>query len=169
MRHSNHLWPGALAGAVAGIVMAAAMMGYVLVRQQSVWTNPNLIAVMWMGPKAATGGFGIATIVGFATHMAASVLMGVMGIPFIPALPRGAHRSGGVRVCSRLIPRGDCICDDVGNPLFVERTPVVPMTMPTSCSASSMDGRSSRLSDGQTGDRRIAGQLPESSVGDREP
>ncbi len=47
-------------GAVAGIVMAAAMMGYMLVRQQSVWTNPNPIAVMWMGPKAATGGFGIA-------------------------------------------------------------------------------------------------------------
>ncbi len=129
MSHSNHLWPGALAGAVAGIVMAAAMMGYMLVRQQSVWTNPNLIAVMWMGPKAATGGFGIAAIVGFATHMAASVLMGVMGILFIAALPRGRTVLAALAYALASYPVAIAFVMTWANPLFVERTQVVPMTM----------------------------------------
>ncbi|MBA3884099.1 MAG: hypothetical protein H0X67_00020 [Acidobacteria bacterium] len=129
MNHSNHLWPGALAGAVAGIVMAAAMMGYMLVRQQSVWTNPNLIAVMWMGPKAASGGFGIATIVGFATHMAASVLMGMMGILFIADLPRGRTVLAALAYVLASYPVAIAFVMTWANPLFVERTQVVPMTM----------------------------------------
>lgn len=129
MNHSNHLWPGALAGAVAGIVMAASMMGYMLVRQQSVWTNPNLIAVMWMGPEAATAGFGIATIVGFATHMAASVLMGVMGILFIAALPRGRTVLAALAYALASYPVAIAFVMTWANPLFVERTQVVPMTM----------------------------------------
>jgi hypothetical protein len=129
MNHSNHLWPGALAGAVAGIVIAAAMMGYMLVRQQSVWTNPNLIAVMWMGPKAASGGFGIATIVGFATHMAASVLMGMMGILFIADLPRGRTVLTALAYALASYPVAIAFVMTWANPLFVERTQVVPMTM----------------------------------------
>lgn len=127
MSNSNYLWPGALAGAVAGIVMAASMMGYMLVRQQSVWTNPNLIAVMWMGPEAATG-FGIATIVGFATHMAASALMGVMGILFIAALPRGRTVLAALAYALASYPVAIAFVMTWANPLFVERTQVVPMT-----------------------------------------
>ncbi|MCA1673051.1 MAG: hypothetical protein LC799_12935 [Actinobacteria bacterium] len=109
--------------------MAAAMMGYMLVRQQSVWTNPNLIAVMWMGPEAANGGFGIATIIGFATHMAASVLMGVMGIPFIAALPRGRTVLAAFAYALASYPVAIAFVMTWANPLFVERTQVVPMTM----------------------------------------
>lgn len=129
MSHSNHLSPGALAGAVAGMVMASAMMGYMLVRQQSVWTNPNLIAVMWMGPEAAHGGFGIATIIGFATHMAASMLMGVIGVLFIADLPRGRTMLAAFAYALASYPVAIAFVMTWANPLFVERTQVVPMTM----------------------------------------
>lgn len=129
MSQSNHLWPGALAGAVAGLVMATAMMGYMLVHQQSVWTNPNLIAVMWMGPEAASGGFGSVTIVGFATHMAASVLMGVVGVPFIAALPRGRTMLAAFAYALASYPVAIAFVMTWANPVFVERTQVVPMTM----------------------------------------
>lgn len=129
MSHSNHLWPGALAGAVAGIVMAAAMMGYMFVRQQSVWTNPNLIAVMWMGPEAANGSFGIATIIGFATHMATSMLMGVIGLLFIAALPRGRTLLAAFAYALASYPVAIAFVMTWANPLFVERTQVVPMTV----------------------------------------
>lgn len=125
----KHLWPGALAGAVAGIVMAAAMIGYMLVRQQSVWTNPNLIAVLWMGPEAADGGFGMATLVGFATHMAASLLMGMIGIPFVAALPRGRTMLAAFAYAPASYPVAIAFVMTWANPLFVERTSVVPMTI----------------------------------------
>ncbi len=57
------------AGVIAGFVMALAMMGYQYARGRSVWTNPNLIAAMWLGNDVADGRLTGATAVGFATHM----------------------------------------------------------------------------------------------------
>ncbi len=125
----NHLWPGVLAGAVAGLVMAVAMMGYMLVRQQSVWTNPNLIAVMWMGPGAADGEFGVATMVGLATHMATSMLMGLIGLAFIAALPRGRTMLAAFAYAVASYPVAIAFVMTWANPLFVERAHVVPMTI----------------------------------------
>jgi hypothetical protein len=43
-------WAGLIAGGVAGVVMAGFMMLYMAAQRGSIWTNPNLIAVMWLGP-----------------------------------------------------------------------------------------------------------------------
>ncbi|WP_412063494.1 hypothetical protein [Rubrivirga sp. IMCC45206] len=42
---------------------------------RSVWTNPNLIAVMWTGAPPSDG-FAVATVAGFVTHQLTSTLMG---------------------------------------------------------------------------------------------
>lgn len=80
---------GVLAGVSAGVVMAGVMMLYIAATGRSVWTNPNLIAVMWLGERVADGRFGIATVVGFATHMATSALMGFVAVPFVRDLGAG--------------------------------------------------------------------------------
>jgi hypothetical protein len=72
------------------------MAGFMIltwVREGSVWTNPNLIAVMWLGPGVADGRFGSPTLIGFATHMTTSVLMGLVGVLFIGLLHAGERFS----------------------------------------------------------------------------
>lgn len=76
-----------LAGSVAGVVMALFVMTYMAAIGRSVWTNPNLIAVMWLGEEAAESTFSSATVVGFVTHMITSAEMGLIAIPFIRDLP----------------------------------------------------------------------------------
>ena len=73
---------GVVAGAVAGLVMAAFVMVWMVAVGRSVWTNPNLIAAMWTG-DGAEGGFSGATALGFATHMATSALMGGIAVPLV--------------------------------------------------------------------------------------
>ena len=80
---------GAFAGIVAGAVMAIAMMAYMYLTGRSVWTNPDLIAAMWMGNAVANGSFSTATLVGFLTHEATSALMGIIAVPFIRNLSFG--------------------------------------------------------------------------------
>ena len=80
---------GAWAGVVAGMVMAVAMMGWMLVTGRSPWTTPNMISAMWVGEHAALlDSFGGHTILGLATHGATSVLMGLVAVPFIRDLGR---------------------------------------------------------------------------------
>lgn len=79
--------PGVLAGLVAGAVMAAVMMLFALSSGHSVWTNPDLIAALWRGPAAANGKFSNGTMLGLATHMATSAVMGIVALPFIARLP----------------------------------------------------------------------------------
>lgn len=125
----KHLWLGVLAGAAAGFVMAVAMMGYMLTNQQSVWTNPNLIAAMWMGPGAADGAFNVATMVGFATHLATNMLMGLIGTAFIAALPRSRTMLAALAYALASYPVAIAFVMSWAHPLFVERTQVVPMTI----------------------------------------
>ena len=47
----NRFAAGALAGIIAGMTMAMAMMAYMYLTGRSVWTNPDLIAAMWMGKR----------------------------------------------------------------------------------------------------------------------
>lgn len=120
---------GAVAGALAGMVMAVFMMVYMAASGQSVWTNPNLIAVMWMGRAVAGGGFGWPTIVGFATHMAASVAMGVVGLAFIAALPPRRTLLAAFAYALASYPLVVSVVMTWANPLFVQRTMILPMTM----------------------------------------
>lgn len=70
---------GVVAGTAAGAVMAGFMMAWMAASGKSIWTNPNLIVVMWTD-RDALGGFSLATVVGFATHMAMSAVMGVVAV-----------------------------------------------------------------------------------------
>ncbi len=79
----NRFAAGAAAGFIPGLIMAMAMMAYMYLTGRSVWTNPNLIAAMWLGNDVANGSFSTATLIGFLTHEATSALMGVIAVPFI--------------------------------------------------------------------------------------
>jgi hypothetical protein len=63
--------------------MSMVMMAIMWWAGRSLWTMPNLIAVMWMGPGSAGGALTGATLVGFLTHMSASILMGIISVPFL--------------------------------------------------------------------------------------
>ncbi len=52
---------GAVAGVIAGTVMSMAMMTIALLRGESVWALPNLIAALWFGPGVAVGSFDFPT------------------------------------------------------------------------------------------------------------
>jgi hypothetical protein len=105
------------------------MMMYMAVHGESVWTNPNLIAVMWVGPSAVRGGFGWPTIIGFATHMATSLVMGVVGVVFIASLPPRRTLLAALAYALASYPVVVGFVMTWANPLFVERTTIVPMTI----------------------------------------
>ncbi len=108
--------------------MALAMMAYQYARGNSIWTNPDLIATLWMGPEVATGQLSVATIVGFATHMVTSVLMGWVAVPFIRDLsPRRAVLAG-VSYALASYPLVFAAVLSWANPLMVKRSELVPMT-----------------------------------------
>lgn len=83
----DEIVPALVAAIVAGLVMAMAMMAYAMLRGESPWTNPDLIAAMCMRERVANGRLGIPTLTGFATHMMTSALMGIVAVPFIYGLP----------------------------------------------------------------------------------
>jgi hypothetical protein len=118
-----------VAGALAGLVMAMLMMAYMGLIGQSIWTNPNLIAVMWLGEGVATGAFGVPTLVGFATHMAASMLMGIIAIPFVAELPGRRTMLAAVSYALASYPVAIASVMSWANPLFVARSDVVAMTI----------------------------------------
>lgn len=119
---------GVLGGAAAGLVMGLALMGYHALRGESVWTNPNLIAVMWLGREAAGGQLSAATLVGFLTHMVTSVLMGWIAVPFIRDLPPWRTLLLAVAYSLASYPVVFAVVLTWANPLMVARTHLVPMT-----------------------------------------
>lgn len=123
------VWPATIARAVAGLVMAMLIMAYMALVGQSIWTTPNLIAVMWLGESAATGAFGVNTMIGFATHMATSMLMGEIAIPFVAGLPAGRTILAALSYALASYPVAIAAVMSWANPLFVDRTDVVPMTV----------------------------------------
>ncbi|MBA3297657.1 MAG: hypothetical protein H0U19_12060 [Acidobacteria bacterium] len=125
----TRVWRAAIAGIVAGIVMAAFMMLYMAVWGDSVWTNPNLIAVMWLGSQVADGQFGWATLIGFTTHMGASALMGMIGLVLILDLPPRRVMTASVTYALASYPVAIAFIMAWANPLFVARTQVLPMTV----------------------------------------
>jgi hypothetical protein len=118
---------GVIAGTVAGLVMAMGMMAYSLVTQGSPWINPNLIAVMWLGLEAAGGELTAATMLGFATHMATSALMGLVAIPWIYRLPAWRTMLAAFAYALGSYPLVFAVIMTWLNPLMVERAGLVPM------------------------------------------
>ncbi len=119
---------GVIAGTVAGLVMAMGMMAYSVVTNGSPWINPNLIAVMWLGPDVAGGELAAATMLGFATHMATSALMGLVAIPWIYRLPPWRTMLAAFAYALGSYPLAFAVFMTWLNPLMVERAGLVPMT-----------------------------------------
>lgn len=129
MLSGRQVGAGAISGAIAGLVMALAMMGYMHWSGRSIWTNPNLIAVMWLGEEAAIGGFSAATLIGFSTHMATSVIMGIVALPFMYALPPWRTMLAAFAYAVASYPVVFAGFLTWLNPLMVERYELVPMTV----------------------------------------
>lgn len=77
---------GLTAGFAAGLVRSVALMSYLAVENESIWTYFNLMGAIWQGPEVAHGQFVTATVAGMAIHLIASMLLGVAAIPFIDGL-----------------------------------------------------------------------------------
>ncbi len=119
---------GVVAGSLAGLVMAMAMMVYKYSQGKSIWTNPDLIAAMWMGNTAADGELTMATLVGFLTHMATSALMGIIALPFIYGLPAWRTMLAAFAYAVASYPVVFSVFLTWLNPLMIERTELIPMT-----------------------------------------
>ena len=124
----SRTWAGVAAGCAAGTVMAMGMMAWMALMGRSVWTNPNLIAVMWTGaaPAAAFSG---ATVLGFATHQATSSLMGWVAVPFLRDLPPGRTILAAIAYAVASYPLVFALVLTWANPRMVEQTTLVPMTI----------------------------------------
>ncbi len=119
---------GVAAGAVAGFVMSAFMMLLATFRSRSVWTMPNLIAAMWMGPEVSDGRLTAATLVGFTTHMATSALMGLVALPFIAGLPRRRTMLASLSYAVASYPVVFAVVLSWTNPVMVARAGLASMT-----------------------------------------
>jgi len=125
----NRFAAGAVSGIIAGLIMAIAMMAYMYLAGRSVWTNPNLIAAMWMGNGAAAdNSLSIATLIGFLTHEATSALMGIVAVPFIKNLPKGQTILVSIAYALASYPFVFAFVLTWANLLMVERTELIPMT-----------------------------------------
>lgn len=124
----NKAAAGIISGSIAGLVMALAMMAYMYLTGRSVWTNPDLIAAMWMGNGAADGRLSPAALIGFATHMATSALMGLIAVPFIENLSFGRTILASFTYALASFPFVFAFILTWANPLMVERAELVPMT-----------------------------------------
>lgn len=120
---------GAISGLVAGFAMAVGMMMYMTVQGRSIWANPDLIAAMWMGPEVANGELSLATLVGFATHMVTSAIMGIIAIPFIDGLPFWRMLLNAFAYALASYPFIFAFILTWANPLMIERVELVPMAV----------------------------------------
>jgi hypothetical protein len=123
-----HYGAAAVAGVIAGTVMSMAMMLVAILRGQSVWMLPNMIAAMWLGPDVATGALGLPTMVGFLTHMATSALMGVVAVPFVAGLPRWRVLLVSLAYALASYPLVFSLVLSWTNPLMYERASMMQMT-----------------------------------------
>lgn len=121
-------WAGVVAGFAAGAMMAMGMMVWMAATGRSVWTDPNLIAVMWTG-AAPGAGFSGATVLGFATHQATSALMGWVAVPFVRDLPPGRTVLVAIAYAVASYPLVFALVLTWANPLMVEQTTLVTMTI----------------------------------------
>jgi hypothetical protein len=120
---------GIVAGTLAGLAMTLAVMLYHWLQGKSVWTNPNLIAAMWMGEGVANGRLSPATPVGFATHMATSAVMGWIAVPFIHDLPPWRTVLAAFSYSLASVPAVGAAVISWANPLLIQRSELVPVTV----------------------------------------
>ncbi|MDX1532150.1 MAG: hypothetical protein R3362_11540 [Rhodothermales bacterium] len=120
---------GAVAGAVAGLLMAVTLMVFTAAAGQGPWTIPNLIAATWLGPDAADGVFGAASVVGFATHLGASAALGVAALPFIYGLPPMRTVLVALVYALATFPVVFAFVLTWANPLLIARSHLVSMTL----------------------------------------
>ena len=118
---------GVVAGVAAGVAMSAGMMLYTLASAGSMWINPNLVAVMWLGADVAGGDFKTATMLGLATHVATSALMGAVAVPWIYRLPSWRTMLAAFAYALGSFPLVFAAVMTWLNPLMVERAGLVPM------------------------------------------
>ena len=128
MRPEARYGAAAVAGLIAGTIMSMAMMLVALLRGQSVWTMPNLIAAMWFGPSVATGPFGLPTLAGFLTHEATSALMGMIAVPFIGGLQGGRVLLVSLAYALASYPLVFSLVMTWANPAMYRRAPMFQMT-----------------------------------------
>ena len=119
----------AIAGTIAGAIMAMAMMVYMYLIGESVWTNPNLISAMWLGNQAANGSLSTATFVGFFIHEATSAVMGIIAVPFIKNLPIWRMLIVSIAYALASYPLVFAFVLTWANPIMVERSELIPMTV----------------------------------------
>lgn len=79
----KNVWPlrlaaGLQAGVLAGLIMAGWLMLDGTRRDQTVWTNANLLSTVLVGRQGLRGSFGMQTIAGFALHMMIAGLHGML-------------------------------------------------------------------------------------------
>ncbi|MFU8803508.1 MAG: hypothetical protein ACNA8W_06845 [Bradymonadaceae bacterium] len=129
MRTKSTYLAGIIAGLIAGAIMSVAMMAYMASVGMSVWTNPNLVAVMWLGAEVAGPGFSGATILGFITHMAMSALMGLIAVPFILALSPWRTVAISIFYATASYPIVFTLVITWANPMMFETSDTVPMTL----------------------------------------
>lgn len=118
---------GALAGLIAGMVMSAAMMLVALLRDESMWTLPNLIGAMWF-EGAMSEGLGPQAMAGMLTHAATSALMGFVAVPFVAGSARGRVLIVSLAYALAAYPLAFSLVLSWANPLMFERAPMVQMT-----------------------------------------
>ncbi len=119
---------GAGAGLMAGTVMAMAMMMLALFRNQSIWTMPNLIAAIWLGPDVATGQLGFPTFAGFLTHEVTSTLMGVIALAWVAGLEGRRLLLASLAYALASYPLVFSAVISWANPVMYERTSMIVMT-----------------------------------------
>lgn len=118
---------GAVAGIIAGTLMAMAMMLVAMLRGESVWRLPNLIAAMWVGPETVTGSLGLPTLVGFLTHEATSALMGIIAVPFVTGLPARRVLLVSLAYALASYPLVFALVISWANPLMYQSVPMLQM------------------------------------------
>lgn len=128
--HSHRLYgAGAGAGLVAGTVMAMTMMMLAIFRHQSIWTMPDLIAAMWLGPDVATGQLGFPTLVGFLTHEVTSTLMGVIAIAWVAGLEGRRLLLASLAYALASYPLVFATVISWANPIMYRQTSMIDMTV----------------------------------------
>ena len=128
LRTNPHYGAAVVAGLVAGTVMSMAMMLVALLRGPSIWSMPNMIAAMWLGPDVATESFGLPTMVGFLTHATTSALMGLVAVPFVAGLSRGRVMLVSPAYALASYPLVFSLVMSWADPIMYQRAPMVQMT-----------------------------------------
>ena len=119
---------GIVAGVIAGTAMSMAMMLLAVLRGESVWMLPNLIAAMWFGQSVATDALGLPTVVGFLTHEATSALMGIVAVPFVARLSSGLTLLASLAYALASYPLVFSLVISWANPLMFQRASMIQMT-----------------------------------------